>query len=140
MFRAIGLMSGTSMDAVDVALIETDGEARVTPGAVRSFAYRPEERALLRAALGDAATLIDRTARPGVLAQAEAMVTARHAAAVEEFLGAEGLARDAIDVVGFHGQTVLHRPQDHLTVQIGDGAALSRMLGLKVIHDFRAAD
>jgi anhydro-N-acetylmuramic acid kinase len=140
MYRAIGLMSGTSVDAVDVALIETDGESRVTPGAVRSFAYRPEDRVLLRAALGEAAALTNRTARPGVLAQAEDMVTARHAAAVEEFLDAEGLARDAIDVVGFHGQTVLHRPQDRLTVQIGDGAALSRVLGLKVIHDFRAAD
>lgn len=140
MFRAIGLMSGTSMDGVDVAVIETDGEARVTPGAVRSFAYGPEDRALLRAALGEAAALTDRAARPGALADAEAMVTARHAAAVEAFLDAEGLARETIDVVGFHGQTVLHRPHDGLTVQIGEGAALGRMLGLTVIHDFRAAD
>ncbi len=140
MLRVIGLMSGTSMDGVDVALIETDGEACVTPGATRSFAYAPQDRALLRAALAEAATLIDRQARPGVLAAAEAMVTTRHVAAVEEFLAAEGLPRETIDIVGFHGQTVLHRPGESLTVQIGDGAALARALRLPVVHDFRAAD
>lgn len=140
MLRAIGLMSGTSMDGVDVALIETDGDARVTAGATRSFSYGPEDRALLRAALAEAATLTDRAARPGVLAAAEAMVTKRHVAAVEAFLATEGLKRQAIDVVGFHGQTVLHRPGAALTVQIGDGAALARALKLSVVHDFRAAD
>jgi anhydro-N-acetylmuramic acid kinase len=140
MLRVIGLMSGTSMDGVDVALVETDGEARVTPGAVRSFAYTPDDRTLLREALADAAALTDREARPGKLADAEAMVTARHADAVEAFLAAEGIARETIDAVGFHGQTVLHRPDDRLTVQIGDGAALARRLGLTVVHDFRAAD
>jgi anhydro-N-acetylmuramic acid kinase len=140
MLRAVGLMSGTSMDGVDIALIDTDGESRVTPGATRSFAYTPDDRALLRAALADASSLTDRQARPGALAAAEAMVTARHSAAVEAFLEAEGLAREAIDVVGFHGQTVLHKPAEGLTVQIGDGPALARALGLPVVHDFRAAD
>lgn len=140
MLRAIGLMSGTSMDGVDVALIETDGESRVTQGAVHSFAYAPEDRALLRKALNEAATLTDRTARPHAVAQAETMITQRHAEAVEAFLSMEGLARDSIDVVGFHGQTVLHRPEAALTIQIGDGAALSRALGLRVVHDFRVAD
>lgn len=140
MLRAIGLMSGTSMDGVDVAVIETDGEARVMPGATRSFGYAPEDRALLQQAVAAATTLTDRLARPGVLAEAEAMVMERHVAAVEAFLAAEGLARTSIDVVGFHGQTVLHRPGEGLTVQIGDGAALARALGLPVVHDFRAAD
>ncbi len=138
--RAIGLMSGTSMDGVDVAVIETDGESRVTPGVTRSFAYTPDDRALLRTALADAATLTDRAARPGALAAAEALVTARHSAAVDAFLDTEGLARESIDVVGFHGQTVLHRPGEGLTVQIGDGCALARALRLPVIRDFRAAD
>ncbi|MGB8277674.1 MAG: anhydro-N-acetylmuramic acid kinase [Methylovirgula sp.] len=140
MLRAIGLMSGTSMDGVDIAVIETDGEARVMPGATRSFFYAPEDRALLQQAVAAATTLTDRLARPGVLAEAEAMVTERHVAAVEAFLAAEGLARSSIDVVGFHGQTVLHRPGEGLTVQIGDGAALAPALRLPLVHDFRAAD
>lgn len=138
--RALGLMSGTSMDGVDVALIETDGAAKVTAGAARAFAYTSQDRAVLRAALADAAALTDRAARPGTLASAEAMVTERHIAAIEDFLAAEGVARESIAVVGFHGQTVLHRPAQGLTVQIGEAAALAHALGLPVVADFRAAD
>ena len=140
LLRAIGLMSGTSLDGVDVALIETDGERRTV---LRTSGYRPyaeEERALLRQALADAATLTDRRARPGALAAAEELVTRAHAEAVEAFMAEHGLRAAEIDVVGFHGQTVLHRPERALTVQIGDGAALSRRLGLPVVHDLRAAD
>ena len=63
-----------------------------------------------------------------------------HAEAVEAFLAANGMAPSAIAVVGFHGQTVLHRPDRGLTVQIGDGAALAARLGIPVVYDFRAAD
>jgi anhydro-N-acetylmuramic acid kinase len=140
MLTAIGLMSGTSLDGVDVALIETDGE-RV--GAFGPSGYRPydaRERAVLRQALQEAVALSDRDARPGVLAEAERIVTAAHAEAVEAFLKTHGIARDRIDVVGFHGQTVLHRPADRLTVQIGDGAGLARAIGRPVVYDLRAAD
>ncbi len=138
--RAIGLMSGTSLDGVDVALLETDGQT------IRSFGptgYRPyagPERTLLRQALAEAVALDDRDARPGVLAEVERLVTQAHAEAVESFLAANGLASGSIDVVGFHGQTVLHRPQAQLTVQLGDGAALSERLGIPVVFDLRAAD
>ena len=138
--RAIGLMSGTSMDGVDVALLDTDGERAIRLGPQAFTPYDEAERALLRAALRDAVGLRDRDARPGALAPAEAMVTARHASAVEAFLSVHGVTRDEIDVVGFHGQTVLHAPERQLTIQIGDGAALARRLGLTVAFDFRAAD
>jgi len=138
--RAIGLMSGTSLDGVDVALIETDGEAVSAFGPVGYRAYRDAERALLQQALAEATALTDRTARPGVLAQAEQQVTDIHAQTVETFLAKNGIAGDSVTVVGFHGQTVLHRPHDRLTVQIGDGKALARRLGIPVAHDFRAAD
>lgn len=138
--RAIGLMSGTSMDGVDVALIETDGEAEISFRGAGFLPYQDEDRALLRAAIADAALLHDRRARPGALADAEAMVTQRHFEAVRRFLDAEGVDGDTIDVVGFHGQTVLHRPEKRLTVQIGDGAALAQSLRLDVVYDFRAAD
>ena len=138
--RAIGLMSGTSMDGVDVALLDTDGERAIRLGPQAFAPYDEADRSLLRAALRDAVGLRDRDARPGALGPAESMVTARHVAAVEAFLSTHGLARDNIDVVGFHGQTVLHAPERQLTIQIGDGAALARRLGVRVAFDFRAAD
>jgi len=138
--RAIGLMSGTSMDGVDVALIETDGEASVVAGATGFLAYSDTDRDLLREALADAVNLGDRYARPASLAAAEAMVLRRHVEAVEAFLSAQKADRHSIDLVGFHGQTVLHRPAQRLTVQLGDGAALAQSLQIAVAYDFRAAD
>lgn len=138
--RAIGLMSGTSMDGIDVALIETDGAAQVKAGPWRSFPYEAQDRALLRAAAEEAALLDPEecTARTGVLAAAETMLTARHAEAVEVFLAGENLPFP--DVVGFHGQTLVHRPEQHFTLQIGDGLGLAKRLGSPVIYDFRTAD
>jgi anhydro-N-acetylmuramic acid kinase len=137
---AVGLMSGTSLDGVDVALIESDGEriARFGPTGYRPYAE--DERALLRQALAEGARLDDRWRRPGILAEAEAFVTRVHAETVETFLDANGIKRGEVAVVGFHGQTVLHHPQAGLTIQIGDGAALAARLGVPVAHDFRAAD
>jgi anhydro-N-acetylmuramic acid kinase len=139
-YRAIGLMSGTSMDGIDVALIETDGEtvSRFGPSAIHF--YREDEERLLRQAVEAARGLTDRTARPGVLAQAEKLVTVLHAGAVRAFLDVNDIDPATIDVIGFHGQTVLHRPEDKLTVQIGDGAELAREIGIPVVYDLRAAD
>lgn len=138
--RAVGLMSGTSLDGVDVALIETDGERIAAFGPAGYRPYSEGERDLLRAALAEGATLTDRWMRPGVLKEAESFVTAVHAEAVERFLGDNHIDRASIDIVGFHGQTVIHRPELRLTVQIGDGPALAQRLKLPVAHDFRAAD
>jgi anhydro-N-acetylmuramic acid kinase len=137
--RAVGLMSGTSLDGVDVALIETDGESLAGFGPTACRPYAPSERELLRRALADAAGLADRRARPGALKQAEALVTEAHAQAAERFLRDNRLGSD-VAVVGFHGQTVLHRPDSGLTVQLGDGKDLARRLRLPVVFDFRAAD
>src|ERR1700694_1779931 len=130
---ALGLMSGTSLDGVDVALIETDGEEIKRLGPTGYRAYSDEDRALLRAALADASLLTDRSARPGVLAEAEGMVTRVHVLAVQAFLSAQSLKPADITVAGFHGQTVLHRPGQRLTVQIGDGQALARETKIKVV-------
>ena len=138
--RAIGLMSGTSMDGVDVALMDTDGRDSLVFGPMSFRAYTAEQRAVLRESLELATTLIERTARPGALAEAERLVTEAHAAAVSEFLAGHDLDPAEIDVIGFHGQTVLHRPQDRLTVQIGDGQRLAGQLGIRVMADMRAAD
>jgi len=137
---AIGLMSGTSYDGVDVALIETDGE---TIGRLGPTGYRPyndQEREVVRRAIAVAVHLTDRNARPAMLPEAEELVTDMHAEAVEAFLAANGMAPSEVAVVGFHGQTVLHRPDRGLTIQLGNGKALAGRLGIPVVYDFRAAD
>jgi anhydro-N-acetylmuramic acid kinase len=137
---AIGLMSGTSQDGVDVALIDTDGERIAQFGATACRPYTRTERTLLRRATAAAANLTDRTARPDVVATAEQLVNDAHAEAVETFLAANDLQPANLAAVGFHGQTLLHRPERGLTVQIGDGHALAARLGISVVYDFRAAD
>jgi anhydro-N-acetylmuramic acid kinase len=133
-------MSGTSMDGIDVAALETDGESHLRFGPSALHLYRHEDEVLLRRAVEAARSLSDRTARPGILAEAERMLTMLHAGAVQTFLDANGIDPDSVGVVGFHGQTVLHSPERRLTVQLGDGPALARELGLPVVYDFRAAD
>ncbi|RTL53021.1 MAG: anhydro-N-acetylmuramic acid kinase [Bradyrhizobiaceae bacterium] len=133
-------MSGTSLDGADVALIETDGETISAFGPVGYRAYSSAERATLHAALAAAVDIVDRNARPGVVAEAEALITRAHVEAVEALIARNNLRRDEIGIVGFHGQTILHRPHAHLTVQIGDGPALARALKLPVVYDLRAAD
>lgn len=139
-YRAIGLMSGTSMDGIDVAALETDGETISRFGPAALHAYREDEVALLRRSLDEARSLTDRGARPGAVGEAERMITATHAGAVRAFLDANGIAPGSVDVIGFHGQTVLHRPDDRLTIQIGDGQALADETGIRVVYDLRAAD
>ena len=138
--RAIGLMSGTSMDGIDVAVIETDGETVTGFGPSAVHFYNEYEESVLRRAMEAAPALRARTDRPGVIAAAERVVTVLHAGAVNSFLDANGIDRASIDVVGFHGQTILHRPKERLTVQLGDGAALAAQTRLPVVYDFRAAD
>jgi anhydro-N-acetylmuramic acid kinase len=84
-------MSGTSMDGVDVALIETDGAAHVVQGPSGFRPYSDPERRLLRAALIDARMLTDAISRPGILPQAEAFLTRAHAEAVETFVRDNGI-------------------------------------------------
>jgi anhydro-N-acetylmuramic acid kinase len=138
--RALGLMSGTSMDGIDVALVDTDGEAEVERGPAMTFPYPEETRALLREALAHARSIRDRRERPGMLPVAERAVTELHAAAVAAFLRKTGIARGALDVIGFHGHTVLHRPEERLSVQIGDGPLLAELTQVDVMYDLRAAD
>jgi anhydro-N-acetylmuramic acid kinase len=140
MLTAIGLMSGTSLDGVDVALVETDGKRIQAFGPTGYRSYLEPERRLLRQALAEATHLAQREARPGVLAEAERVITLAHADAIKGFTAQHRLAPEDIDIVGFHGQTVLHRPERRLTVQIGDAAALAKAIHIPVMADFRAAD
>lgn len=137
---ALGLMSGTSLDGIDVAFLRTDGDGLVERGAARTYGYDPVQRELLRDALAVAVNVGDRHDRSGVLGEAEVALTRWHADAVRAFCLETGTALTSIDLVGFHGQTVIHRPERRLTVQLGDGAALARTLERPVAFDLRAAD
>lgn len=134
---AIGLMSGTSLDGIDVALIRTDGEDVVERGPSQTYAYSEEQRNILRAALLDAKSLKRREERPFGLARTEAALTDWHVQVVKNFMKTYSAT---IDVIGFHGQTVIHRPEIKLTVQLGDGKALAEKLRVPVVYDVRAAD
>lgn len=137
---AIGLMSGTSMDGIDVALVKTDGEGVVERGPAVGVAYDSAFRKRLQAALETAKTIARREERPGDLADVERDLTLRHAAAIASFLDANGLTKADVDVIGFHGQTVLHRPEQGLTVQLGDGGLLAGESDIDVVYDMRAND
>jgi len=137
---AIGLMSGTSMDGIDVALLRSDGEAVVERGPFLSVTYEPAFRDRLKEALEVAKVIKRRDERPGDLSPMERDLTLRHAEAVNLLLRREGLRPEDIDVIGFHGQTVLHRPDEALTVQLGDGPLLAKETGIDVVYDMRAND
>ncbi|WP_300553893.1 anhydro-N-acetylmuramic acid kinase [Maricaulis sp.] len=143
MKRVIGLMSGTSLDGVDGALVTTDGEAVIAQLASAYRAYSAEERAILQAAVDAALTWGFSGPRPD-FTDAEAVLTCAHSDVVGDLLGDVMLLKDEVDLIGFHGQTVIHRAPDHgrkgETLQIGSGAALANATGLPVIYDFRSAD
>ena len=138
--KVIGLMSGTSLDGVDAALLQTDGDRVARPGPALTLAYDQETRALLRAALDEARDVAQGAPVPQIIREAERQLTEVHAEAVEALLAKARLAAGDIALLGFHGQTILHRPGAHWTWQIGDGAALARATGIDVVNDFRSAD
>lgn len=138
--KVIGLMSGTSLDGVDAALLETDGEEMVRPGPGLTLAYDPETRALLRGSLDEARAVAQGAPVPQSIREAERLLTEAHAEAVKALLERAGLSPGQVSLLGFHGQTILHRPERHWTWQIGDGALLARLTGIDVVNDFRSAD
>jgi anhydro-N-acetylmuramic acid kinase len=144
MYRVIGLMSGTSLDGVDAALIETDGGLWITPVAGAERPYSKAERARLQAAVDAALKWKFEGPEPAEFVDAETALTEAHARTVEGVIAAAGLTAGDIDLVGFHGQTVLHRAPNTerkgATRQIGDGEALARQLGIDVVYDLRSAD
>jgi anhydro-N-acetylmuramic acid kinase len=132
--QAVGLMSGTSLDGVDAALIETDGERIFATGPSLTIPYPDDLRAALAAIAADPVR-----AEHDALPDLVRAVTEANAAAIMALLArSPGQARPG--VVGFHGQTVLHRPQRRFTRQLGDGALLARLTGVDVVDGFRLAD
>lgn len=138
---ALGLMSGTSMDGIDIAMLRTDGESIVERGPGLSVPYDAAFRRRLEQGLQTAKAIVKRGDRPGHIAELEREITGRHADAITLFLAnIRGSDWAKPDLIGFHGQTVLHRPDQGVTVQLGDGDWLRQLTGIPVIHDMRAND
>ena len=129
--HAVGLMSGTSLDGIDVAAAATDGRDEIIAGPAETFAYPAEFRDRLRGVLGGIGPREE-------IATVETELTRLHAEAVARFR--ERFPQIAIKLIGFHGHTILHRPEQRRTWQIGDGALLARLTGIDVVCDFRGAD
>ncbi|WP_375395105.1 anhydro-N-acetylmuramic acid kinase [uncultured Sphingomonas sp.] len=136
---AIGLMSGTSLDGIDAALIETDGREHVRPIAFRGEAYSDAARAQLAAATAAALTY-DRPRASQPLTAAGELIDRCHVLAVRKLLAEAQVSAADIDVIGYHGQTVAHRPDRGWTWQIGDGAVIAAATGITTVSDFRSAD
>ena len=140
----LGFMTGTSLDAVDMAVLETEGEAidRFGPAGERKMG-EPVRNVILEATR-QALAWPRGAEEPPIFAHAAEMVAEEHYLAAETFLTAHGLSWPDIDLIGMHGQTVLHeRPKDGVpgrTVQLGDGAMLAKLTGRRVVCDFRSAD
>jgi anhydro-N-acetylmuramic acid kinase len=130
MLRTIGLMSGTSLDGVDTAWVETDGAAIASLGPTLTIPYEDDLRTALRALL-DRAPRLD--PEDSALAEPIRRLTETHARAALALGGAP-------DLIGFHGQTILHDPARRRTWQIGNAALLARLTGVAVAYDFRSAD
>lgn len=127
---AIGLMSGTSMDGIDVAIINSNGKNKVEVGGFMTVPYSPEFRRILQDCIRDLEH-IDKVERA---------LTVAHGEAVRDFIKMYDLDRNDIDIIGFHGHTILHAPEKQRTLQIGDGRLLAEMVGIPVVNNFRSAD
>jgi anhydro-N-acetylmuramic acid kinase len=136
---SIGLMSGTSLDGIDAALIETDGKGFVRPIAFRCEVWSDSARAQLAEASRRALTFERPRASPA-LVEAGALVDRMHILAIRKLMAQAGVTAEDVGVIGYHGQTVAHRPDRGWTWQIGDGAMLAQSLKITTISDFRSND
>ena len=142
LYTSIGLMSGTSLDGIDAAILITDGEKRIETGPAISIAYDDEFRCCLRDALARAPDLIGQpqaTTDQTFLAL-ERHLTEAHGRAIGAFLEQADMVPEQIDIIGFHGQTLYHAPEAGRTWQLGDGPLLAKITEIDVVGDFRSGD
>lgn len=137
---AIGLMSGTSMDGIDAAIVYTDGVHVERHGPSLTIPYTPEMREQVQAGLRTAASCAGANQPPDSVRVLEQELTDWHANAVHELLSYTGHKPDEVDIIGFHGQTLTHRPDRGWSWQVGDGGRLAGLTGIPVVNNFRASD
>ena len=129
-YTAIGLMSGTSLDGVDASIIKTDGEVTIDFGQSLTLPYPASFREELKKYLGQKEVPDEITRK----------LTMYHVAAVNALLDKTGFSYRDIDLVGFHGQTTYHNPDEKCTIQIGDPDLLAKEVQTDVIFDLRQED
>jgi anhydro-N-acetylmuramic acid kinase len=143
--RVLGFMTGTSLDAVDMAVLETDGEAILGFGPAGERKLSAATRSVVEAATKAALQWPWDAPRPSVFEDAARAIAEEHLVAARSFMAEYGLTAADLDLAGFHGQTVLHQPANAertvgRTVQLGDAQRVADGLGIPVAHDFRSAD
>jgi len=143
-YIALGLMSGTSLDGVDAAFIETDGKTLFRTGPSLMLPYTELDRETLMSATQAALRWKFDGPQPNSFVAAEAVIARTHIRAVKKLcLANPEWARD-LAMIGFHGQTIIHIPPSGATkgrtLQLGDGALLAEKTGFPVYYDFRSAD
>jgi anhydro-N-acetylmuramic acid kinase len=143
--RILGFMTGTSLDAVDMAVIETDGEEITRLGPASESNLDPAVRALIEVAIADALRWPPHAPPPESFAAVAAAIAGEHIAAADDFMRRHRLLPEDIDLIGLQGQTVLHSPPTPArpvgrTVQLVDAEAVARGLGIAVAYDFRSDD
>ncbi len=129
-YRAIGLMSGTAMDGIDGALIETDGYDYIQRLGFSSCDHDDDLRTQLRAQLN----------KHNFDTDVERKFTLAQLPIIQQLLDQCSLSFNDIDAIGFHGQTTHHDPDNGITVQMGDGQLLANETGADVVYDFRTND
>lgn len=138
--KAIGLMSGTSMDAVDAAIVTTDGYSHVEAGPSLAVPYPRALRDRVAGELAGAMALSAPRPLPHNLLELEREITLMQAEVVNQLMSEANMSASEFDVIGFHGQTVAHRPDQGWTLQLGDGSLMAAETGVDVVNDFRSAD
>lgn len=142
--RVLGFMTGTSLDAVDMAVIETDGHDILGFGPAGEMKLDAETRAAVEDAIEDAFDWERDEEEPDSFEDARMAVADAHLAAALGFMAVNGVKSSALDLIGVHGQTVLHEaPTPELpgrTVQLIDAVSVAEGLGVPVAHDFRSDD
>jgi len=128
------------MDGIDVASLKSDGRSRLERGPTGYFPYSKDIRSELASAMADCQRRKVSEIKAHDFEQLSHRLTMLHGEAVGVFLKENDLLAGDIDVIGFHGQTLVHRPEEGFTLQIGSGALLSEVLKTSVVSDFRSAD
>ena len=136
-YTALGLMSGTSLDGVDVSIIESDGNKEYSRILDRYFEYDGEIIEKLLKIRGEISSLEDLKLKKMEILNIEKEVTLFNARAVKETLE---ITKFPVDIIGFHGQTIFHDSEKKITKQLGDGRLLSQLTKKKVIYNFRQND
>jgi len=142
--RVLGFMTGTSLDAVDMAVLHTDGARILNLGPCGERKLSVGARTVLEEATRQALEWGREAPAPAIFAEAARAVADEHIAAARGFFSANGVTAADLDFIGLHGQTVRHEPptpgRPGRTVQLVDAARVADALGLPVAFEFRTAD